>query len=81
MNNTLTALNNYLFEQIERLNDNELNDEELNKEIKRSDSITNVAKTIIANGELALKAKKHVDEYEPNNTVNVPLLGIEEKNA
>lgn len=81
MNNTLTALNNYLFEQIERLNDDELSEIELDKEIRRSDSITKVARTIIENGELALKAKKHVDEYEPNNTMNVPMLGIEERDA
>ena len=29
MNNTLTDLNNYLFEQLERLNDDELDDEGL----------------------------------------------------
>lgn len=81
MNNTLTALNNYLFEQIERLNDDELSEIELDKEIRRSDSITKVARTIIENGELALKAKKHVDEFEPNNTMNVPMLGIEERDA
>ena len=37
MKNTLSDLNNYLFEAIERINDDDLSDEELDKEIKRSE--------------------------------------------
>lgn len=57
MKNTLADLNNHLFEQLERLNDEELTGEELEREIQRSKSITAVAKTIIENGALALDAK------------------------
>ena len=32
MNNTLTALNNYLFEELERLNDDSLSPEQLKQE-------------------------------------------------
>ena len=39
MKNTLTDLNNYLFESIERLNDDTMTDEQLEKEIRRSDAI------------------------------------------
>ena len=39
MKNTLSDLNNYLFESIERLNDDSLSDEELEKEIKRSEAV------------------------------------------
>ena len=63
MKNTLSDLNNYLFEAIERINDDELSMEELDKEIKRSESVNKIAKTIIDNGNLALQAKKHFDEY------------------
>lgn len=35
MENTLTDLNNYLFEALERVNDDDLTDEELEKEIKK----------------------------------------------
>ena len=79
MKNTLTDLNNYLFEQIERLNDDELTDEQLEKEIKRSDTVTKIAKTIIDNGALALQAKKHLDEYGQGEKVELPLLGITSK--
>lgn len=45
MKNTLSDLNNYLFEAIERINDDELSMEELDKEIKRSESVNKIAKT------------------------------------
>ncbi len=79
MKNTLGDLNNYLFESIERLNDDSLTPEELDKEIKRSEAVQKVAKTIIDNGALALQAKKHFDEYGIDNNVEIPLLGITDK--
>lgn len=63
MKNTLNDLNNYLFESIERINDDSLDNEELDREIKRSEAVQKVAATIIENGRLALKAKIHLDEY------------------
>lgn len=79
MKNTLADLNNYLFENIERLNDDELSEEELDKEIKRSEAVQKIAKTIIDNGSLALQAKKHFDEYGIEQSVEMPLLGITDK--
>lgn len=79
MKNTLGDLNNYLFESIERLNDDSLSSEELDKEIKRSEAVQKVAKTIIDNGTLALQAKKHFDEYGIDSNVEIPLLGIADK--
>lgn len=79
MKNTLADLNNYLFEQIERLQDDSLTDEQFNKEVERSKSITSVAKTIIENGALAFQARKHMDEYGNGASVEVPLLGITNK--
>lgn len=79
MKNTLTDLNNYLFEALERLNDDELGEEQLDKEIKRSGAVQKVAKTIIENGDLALRAKKHLDEYGKGESVELPMLGMTEK--
>ena len=76
MKNTLKDLNNYLFESIERLHDDSLSPEDLEKEIKRSEAVQKVAKTIIDNGSLALQAKKHFDEYGRGEDVEIPLLGI-----
>jgi len=58
VNNTLMDLNNHLFEQMERLNDDELKSERLEQEIKRSDAMTGVAAQIINNAKLAVEAEK-----------------------
>ena len=61
--NTSLDLNNHLFEQLERLNDEELTDDELTKEIERSKALTGVSKQIIDNSKLALDAQKLRAEY------------------
>lgn len=76
MKNTLTDLNNYLFEQLERLQDDSLDETGLEKEIQRSEAVQKVAKTIIDNGQLALQAKKHLDEYGQGDKVELPMLGV-----
>lgn len=43
MKNTLADLNNYLFEQIERLNDDSIDDNQLEKEIRKADSIVKIS--------------------------------------
>lgn len=63
MKNTLTDLNNYLFETLERLTDDNLTEEDMKKEITRSQAVNAVATTIVQNGELALKTMKHLNDY------------------
>ena len=61
MRNKLTDLHNHLFEQLERLNDDDLQDEKLMDEIRRADAMCKVTGQIISNGRLmldSLKAKK-----------------------
>lgn len=58
--NTLSDLNNHLFEQLERLND--ADNESLNDEINRSKAVTDIAKNVIDNGKLVLEAEKFRDE-------------------
>lgn len=60
--NTLGDLNGYLFEQLERLNADELSLEELEIEMKRGKAVTEVAKQIIENGKLVLDAQKFRDQ-------------------
>ena len=66
MKNTLSDLNNYLFEQIERIVDDDLSDEQLEKELRRTDAIVKVSEKIITNGELAFKTMQHLDSYGYN---------------
>lgn len=61
--NTMSDLNNHLFEQLERLNDLELSGPKLEEEMKRAKAITSVASRIIQNGELVLKASLAADEF------------------
>lgn len=63
MKNTLTDLNNYMFEQLERLLDDTLSKEELEKEVERAKATTSVAQTIIQGGELMLRARKNCSEF------------------
>lgn len=63
MKNTLSDLNNYLFETLERLMDDDLDAEGVQKEIMRSEAVTKIADAVIKNGELAFKTMKHLNEY------------------
>ena len=73
MKTTLNDLNNYLFEELERLNDTEelTTDENLEKEIKRSKAITSVAQQIVNNANTILEAQKFVSE---NGRVELPKM-------
>ena len=57
------GLNNHLFEQLERLNDEDLKGEELEREMSRAKALAGIAQTIINNGDLMLKAQKQYAEY------------------
>lgn len=60
--NTLGDLNNHLFEQLERLNDDSVTGEALVEEMNRAKAISAVASQIISNGSLALQAQKLKDD-------------------
>ena len=74
MKNKLTDLNNYLFEQIEKLNDDDLTDEQLELTLKKTEAINKIADTIIKNGELQFRAVKMAAEYGIVNQDQVKLL-------
>ena len=79
MKNTLVDLNNHLFEQMERLNDDDLTIEQLEKEIKRTDAMKDIATQIISNASILLKATELNMEYSRgDNCVPKMLLGNDE---
>jgi hypothetical protein len=77
MENTLLDLNNYLFAEIERLDDEELDDEALQKEISRARAITGIASQVVANAGVVLKAALMKKEYGSD----VPALIGDGKNT
>lgn len=78
MKNKLNDLNNHLFEQMERLNDEDLSSEELEREIKRAKAMSSIASNIVSNEALALEAQQYIDEYSGH--ARVPdMIKIEEK--
>ena len=72
--NRLIDLNDHLFEQLERLNDDDLTEEDLQKEVTRSDAMSKIAQNIIKNGELALKTMKYVNGDEEEKKVPEMLV-------
>jgi hypothetical protein len=72
MKNKLSNLNNHLFEQLERLNDDDLKGDDLAREISRSHAMCTVASQIISNGRLVLDAAKAADELP--GIGEIPLL-------
>lgn len=74
MKNTLTDLNNHLFEQLERLNDEELRGENLKEEIMRAKAVTGVASQIIDNANVVLEATKFQAESLGRSKTNLPKM-------
>lgn len=72
--NTLGDLNNHLFAQLERLNDEEITEEKLEDEIIRSKAVIGVSKQIIANANVVLRAKSIELEYGKNNEKEMPKM-------
>lgn len=76
--NKLIDLNDHLFEQLERLNDDDLTDERLGQEVKRATSMSNIAKQIIDSGRLAFDAKKAVLDGQVHEHDVPRILRLEE---
>lgn len=78
MKNTLNDLNNFLFAQLERLDNEELSKEELTLEIDRSTAISKVASQVIQNSNTVLKAMQFADERRDIDRKIPKLLGVDE---
>ena len=60
--NKLTDLNNHLFAQLERLNDEDTKDEKMEIEIRKAKAVSQVASEILKSSKLSLDAARLVHE-------------------
>lgn len=72
--NTSEDLNNLLFEQLERVNDESLTDEELRREENRSKSMVSLADQIINNAKINVEAARLRAEYTGDGEVKSRFL-------
>lgn len=79
MKNTLPDLNNHLFEQLERLNDEDLTSEQLENELQRTKGLERISRTIIQNADLMLQASKLNIEHSKATLPNILIGNKNEK--
>ena len=76
----LTNLNDFLFAQLERVNNEEITDEELDNAIKRADTVAKISEQIIKTSELQYKVLcKGIECGIVTNTQIQALLPVNDK--
>lgn len=80
MNNKLTDLNDHLFKQMERLNDEDVKGKDLQEEIDRSKAIAGVAREIIGNAKLVLEGEKYANEGMMQKDKRAPAMFSDKPN-
>lgn len=73
MKNKIQDLNDHLFAQLERMNDEDLSDSDLTKEIERTKAVVAISSQIINNAKLALDATKLQVEYGTPSRTGVAM--------
>lgn len=63
MKNKLMDLNDHLFEQLERLNDEDLTVEQIAHEVTRTDAMVKVSEQIISNATIMLRGAELLAEH------------------
>lgn len=77
--NTMLDLNNHLFEQMERLNDDDLEGDALQQEIDRAKAMEGIASQIVANAKVTLEIAKTADTfYDRQPKIPRMLLGVDD---
>jgi hypothetical protein len=72
--NKLTDLNDILFAQLERLNDDDLKGEAVEGEVRRTAAMVQVADRVVENARLQLEAAKLIAEHK--GAVRLPFAAL-----
>lgn len=75
--NKLEDLNDMLFNQLVRLDKDDISDDELKKEVDRSKVMNSVAHTIVDNARVVLSAAKFMDDRINPNSKLPHMIGVE----
>ena len=75
MKDKLSDLNEYLFAQLEKIQDEDLTEEQLNLELKRTSAICKVGSVIVKNAGMVLKGM----EFAGQSAERIPFLREEKK--
>ena len=75
--NRLEDLNDMLFNQLVRLDKDDISDDELKKEVDRSKAMNSVAHTIVDNARVVLSAAKFMDDRVDPNSELPHMIGVE----
>ena len=73
--NKLSDLNDHMFMQLERLNDESLSGDKLKEEVTRTQAISSLAREVIAGGHLLLRAKLAAENNISGQLSLPPMLG------
>lgn len=75
--NRLEDLNDMLFNQLVRLDKDDISDDELKKEVDRSKAMNSVAHTIVDNARVVLSAAKFMDNRIDPNSELPHMIGVD----
>lgn len=76
--NKLTDLNDHLFCQLERLNDEDLTEDQIQSEVSRAKAISNIASQVIKSAKITLDATKMMMNGDIRKTELPKILGMQE---
>lgn len=77
--NKLSDLNNHLFAQLERLNEEDLNDQQIKNEVSRAKAISGIASQVIKSAKVTIDAMKLVANGDYTVNELPEMIGIPKK--